>query len=285
MNRTDITAANILTYNHPQAVADYSREENLYPIEADLIRRYFPPPPARLLDIGCGAGRTTAELARMGYRVTAIDLADALLRAAREKVGGATFLKMDAAKLEFPDASFDGAIFSFNGMDCIYPRSHRCKVFTEVRRVLVPGGVFYYSGHNILGRFGREGARGFLREWRRHARFLARQRSNRALVEGYWLYWEPSGEQLLYSGSPASHLKELKEMSFRVAAVRGAKRYNDPHSVSLRGDFAGEPAGKAPARGAGPEDASGSPGDLTLRELTLGYHHIQYVVFTRGGRS
>src|SRR5215831_4933573 len=108
----DVTSANIRTFSHPRAVALYSSEEELYPVEREIIARYFPAPPARLLDLGCGAGRTSGALSRMGYRVIAIDLADALLRSARARVKGAAFVEMDARCLAFPDGSFDCAIFS-----------------------------------------------------------------------------------------------------------------------------------------------------------------------------
>ena len=39
----------------------------------------------RILDIGCGTGRHSIELAKRGYRITGIDLSDSLLKRAKEK--------------------------------------------------------------------------------------------------------------------------------------------------------------------------------------------------------
>ena len=42
--------------------------------QAAVARRYFVGTNARLLDIGCGYGRTSRPLAEMGFRVTAIEI-------------------------------------------------------------------------------------------------------------------------------------------------------------------------------------------------------------------
>ena len=49
------------------------------------LRRLLPAPPARVLDAGAGTGFLSLLLAREGYRVTALDLAPAMLAQLREK--------------------------------------------------------------------------------------------------------------------------------------------------------------------------------------------------------
>src|SRR5689334_12418402 len=116
-----VTARNLANYDSVASLAAYTQEEGLRPLESELIDELFPAPPAQVLDLGCGAGRTTIGLARRGFRVTAIDLSRGLLAEARRRYPDLDFREMDATRLEFPDESFDAALFSYNGIDCIYP--------------------------------------------------------------------------------------------------------------------------------------------------------------------
>jgi 2-polyprenyl-3-methyl-5-hydroxy-6-metoxy-1,4-benzoquinol methylase len=72
----------------------------------------------RILDIGCGTGRHSLELARRGYSVTGIDLSESQLQRARKKAGkeklAVRFLKCDARNLSFK-AKFDLAIMICEG--------------------------------------------------------------------------------------------------------------------------------------------------------------------------
>jgi SAM-dependent methyltransferase len=61
----------------------------------------------RILDIACGTGRHSVELARRGYRVTGVDLSEDQLAGARKNAARAgveiPFLRLDATALEFRD--------------------------------------------------------------------------------------------------------------------------------------------------------------------------------------
>jgi SAM-dependent methyltransferase len=61
------------------------------PVEAAawraVLRRHLPEPGARVLDAGAGTGAVTLLLAELGYRVTALDVSEAMLARAREKLG------------------------------------------------------------------------------------------------------------------------------------------------------------------------------------------------------
>jgi len=60
---------------------------------------------SKILDIGCGTGRHSIELAKRGYRVTGIDLSESMLTRAKEKAGEqkvhVDFKKADARNVSF----------------------------------------------------------------------------------------------------------------------------------------------------------------------------------------
>jgi 2-polyprenyl-3-methyl-5-hydroxy-6-metoxy-1,4-benzoquinol methylase len=72
----------------------------------------------RILDIGCGTGRHSIELAGRGYRVTGIDLSESQLKKAKEKAAGAgvtvEFARMDATRLVY-EGEYDLALVICEG--------------------------------------------------------------------------------------------------------------------------------------------------------------------------
>lgn len=92
------------------------------------------------LDIGCGTGFLSLELAARGHRVTAIDFAPEMLALAKEKAAGVgaaiRFEHADAENLPFPAASFDLAITRH----VLWTLPHPEAAISEWMRVLRPGG-------------------------------------------------------------------------------------------------------------------------------------------------
>lgn len=112
-----------------------------------------------MLEYGCGTGSFAFELARMGARVTAIDLSPVALaqagRQAREQglSSRITCRTMDAEHLDFCDNSFDRVI----GSGILHHLDLR-KAYGEVARVLRPHGQAIFAeplGHNPLINFYR----------------------------------------------------------------------------------------------------------------------------------
>lgn len=100
-------------------------------------------PGARVLDLACGTGQPAIPAARIvgpAGEVVAIDVSAEFLDAARRLADAAgvriAFHEMDAARLSFPDASFDAATCAFATMFFPDPVG----VLAGIRRVLVPGG-------------------------------------------------------------------------------------------------------------------------------------------------
>ena len=96
-----------------------------------------------LLEVGCGIGVDSIQLAKRGFRVTAVDLTENALAVAKQFATrrGATvdFRLGNAEGLDFPDQSFD-AVYSF-GVLHHTPDIERS--VAEVHRVLRPGGRAY----------------------------------------------------------------------------------------------------------------------------------------------
>lgn len=106
----------------------------------------------KILDIGCGTGRHSIELARRGYDVTGIDLSDSMLERARTKAGDldVRFLKADARDLPF-DEEFDLVIMICEGA---FPLMETDEMNYDILRnateSLKKGGKFIFTTLNGL---------------------------------------------------------------------------------------------------------------------------------------
>jgi ubiquinone/menaquinone biosynthesis C-methylase UbiE len=105
--------------------------------------------PARVLDVATGGGHTALALAGVARHVTAYDVTEPMLRAARgllrERGAAAAFVAGDVEALPFRDGVFDV-------VTCRIAAHHFASVpgaVREVRRVLRPGGSFLLQ--DILG--------------------------------------------------------------------------------------------------------------------------------------
>jgi ubiquinone/menaquinone biosynthesis C-methylase UbiE len=135
---------------HTQKLYREKAFAGLWKSEETLIRKYFPKK-CNVLDLGCGTGRTTFPLVKMGYKVTAIDFVPAMIttakKVAKEKKIKVNFQVGDAIKLKFKDSSFDAVLFSFNGWEQIPGKGNRIKALEESYRVLRKEGILIFSTH------------------------------------------------------------------------------------------------------------------------------------------
>jgi ubiquinone/menaquinone biosynthesis C-methylase UbiE len=96
-----------------------------------------------LLDVGCGPGTLTVDLARRvpGGRVVAVDrAADILVRASEHAVSAGVTVEFrtgDVYALEFPEASFDVV----HAHQVLQHLTDPVRALREMRRVLKPGGI------------------------------------------------------------------------------------------------------------------------------------------------
>ena len=140
------------TYQDLRVISSYA-EIGLWKSEESLILEYVRDE-ARVLDIGCGLGRTSIPMAEMGFKVTAIDLSSGMLDAARilaeENEVAIRFENMDVMKMNLDDESFDVALFSYNGFELVPGFQGKMVALNEINRVLKPGGVFIFTTHSLF---------------------------------------------------------------------------------------------------------------------------------------
>ena len=113
-------------------------------VQGELLALAAPAPGEAVLDVACGTGVVSVAAARAvgpAGRVLGVDLADAMVRASRQRaqelgLGHAAFERMDAEQLKLPDAGFDLALCVLGLMYVPDPDA----ALRELQRVLRPGG-------------------------------------------------------------------------------------------------------------------------------------------------
>jgi 2-polyprenyl-6-hydroxyphenyl methylase/3-demethylubiquinone-9 3-methyltransferase len=121
-----------------------SRARN--PWIAGVIDEYFGTTKVRVLDVGCGAGFLSNDLARQGFAVTGLDASENSLAVARhhDETGTVTYQAGDAYQLPYADESFETAC----AMDLLEHIEEPERVIAEIGRVLKPGGLFFFHTFN-----------------------------------------------------------------------------------------------------------------------------------------
>lgn len=119
----------------------------LYPVVHSYLQEGY-----KILDVGCGFGKISLELASLGYSVTGIDInteAVKLSKSAAKSLGldrkiegRAEFKVGDASDLPFHESSFDFAVMQAF-LTAVPDPQERARIIQEAFRVLKPGGYLY----------------------------------------------------------------------------------------------------------------------------------------------
>ncbi|WP_019217444.1 class I SAM-dependent methyltransferase [Legionella tunisiensis] len=111
----------------------------------------FLPPNAKIIDIGCGAGRDAKLFSAVGAEVLGIDFSSNLIDIAQQYAPLAQFQVMDMETMSFPETSFDGA-WAACSLGHL-PKKSLPAVLKKIHSLLAEQGYFYLAlkkGHGEM---------------------------------------------------------------------------------------------------------------------------------------
>jgi SAM-dependent methyltransferase len=241
VTETSRAPANRALFEQVDVVDFYDDDDRgLFEVEAHVFNRHVAAG-CRVLDLGVGAGRTTAWLRARAGEYVALDYSEQMVDRARERHPGAEIVVGDAADLSrWADESFDVVVFSFNGIDCLDDDS-RDACLRECSRVLAESGRLILSRHNarcvvewpkpIRGTRWKIAAVRAVRQVRASATLVARRARSGALRRGHGSELDPHhGGMQLAVAAPAAAIQELVKAGFDVIDGPLGNRWPVPFS-------------------------------------------------------
>lgn len=106
-------------------------------------------PTARILDYGCGYGRTCSELADAGYdNVIGIDISEEMTRRGRRLDDRLDLRTFDGNSVQLDDYSFDACLL-MAVLTCIPTDAGQERVIEQIHRLLGSGGVLFVSDYPL----------------------------------------------------------------------------------------------------------------------------------------
>ncbi len=119
----------------------------------ELIGRH-PVNVKRVLDLACGTGNVAEILARMGYKVTGIDIAPGMIAEAEKKAAkhrlAIDYRVMDAAELRLSGVHFDLCICLFDSLNYILEPDRLRAAIRRVHDHLRPNGLFVFDVNSVF---------------------------------------------------------------------------------------------------------------------------------------
>lgn len=225
----DVFYAPMLTPNGPLGSEPTQRQVEF------IVRALALEAPARVLDLCCGHGRHSVELARRGYDVVGLDISAhhvELARAAAKDAGvRAEFIVGDMR--EPPPGPFDAVINMFTAFGYLESDDEDALVIERATAALRPGGRFLIDFHNILRT---------LRHWQStgvergpDGALLVDEREYDVLggrLHSHWTSIAPDG---------ARHESDIHPRAYTPAELRGMFERAGTRVTAAYGDFEGAP--------------------------------------------
>jgi 2-polyprenyl-3-methyl-5-hydroxy-6-metoxy-1,4-benzoquinol methylase len=157
-------------YRHENEVTKFDIEESIrrpYPYHTDshlragehyqaigfLLRSMSLPHSARILEFGPGWGNTTLALARLGHKVTAVDVESSFCELIRRRAAlynlDVNVINDDFFLAERIEGQFDAVVF----FECFHHCADHNRLLTALDRVVAPGGAIYFGSEPISADF------------------------------------------------------------------------------------------------------------------------------------
>jgi SAM-dependent methyltransferase len=206
-----------------------------------VLERLELEPGARVLDVACGHGRHSLELARRGFVVTGVDLSPRSIALAREATRrerlDVTFVERDARDLGF-DEEFDAAINLFtSALGYFDEESENQRVVDAVAQAMRRGGSFLVDTINLLSL-----ARGFRElHWEEYesGTLLVERRAfdfERGRTRADWTFVRPDGRRRTISHSLRVYAPHELTAMFEAAGLDVAGSWGDWEGADLSFD-------------------------------------------------
>jgi ubiquinone/menaquinone biosynthesis C-methylase UbiE len=114
------------------------------PLHIDVFTQNVPLD-AKILDFGCGYGRTLFKLYRHGFtNAVGIDFSEKMIGRGKSIHPYLNLLHYSGAKFPFEDNSFD-VVLGLGVFTCIPKDRHQVQMIKEIKRVLKPNGYIYIN--------------------------------------------------------------------------------------------------------------------------------------------
>lgn len=212
----------------------HRRDEREAEQVVDLIERLVrPAPDSEILDVGCGRGRHARVLARRGYRVTGIDVAERALQIARKRteaegLHNLLFLQHDMRE-PLCRTCFDGVVNLFTAFGFFEDDADHLRALQAMATALRPGGWLvqdflnaeYVQRHLVpCDRFQLDGIEVVQERWIENGRVNKRIRLRRNGIE-----------QVFYESVRLLRLSDFQKL-YRAAGL---------NLQAVLGDYAGRP--------------------------------------------
>jgi len=119
----------------------------------EVFKRDAGRPVKEVLDLACGTGGPTLELAKRGYSVMGVDLHSEMLKIAEEKASklgvNVKFIQGDVRNIDFNE-EFDAVTMFFTSISYMTSSEDLEKLLRNVYKALKPGGVFIADAPNPI---------------------------------------------------------------------------------------------------------------------------------------